>query len=70
MGVGSATHLSAERFLASAGVQAVHIPFKGGAEAMTEVIAGLAEAMRDRLPPSGLSQEELLNRLVKDGYEG
>ena len=40
VGVGSATHLSAERFLASAGVEAVHVPFKGGAEAMTEVIAG------------------------------
>jgi tripartite-type tricarboxylate transporter receptor subunit TctC len=40
VGVGSATHLSAERFRASAGVDAVHVPFKGGAEAMTEVIAG------------------------------
>ena len=40
VGIGSATHLSAERFRASAGVQAVHVPYKGGAEAMTEVIAG------------------------------
>ena len=40
VGVGTATHLSAERFRASAGVEAVHVPFKGGAEAMTEVIAG------------------------------
>jgi tripartite-type tricarboxylate transporter receptor subunit TctC len=40
VGVGSATHLSAERFRASAGVEAMHVPFKGGAEAMTEVIAG------------------------------
>jgi len=40
VGVGSATHLSAERFRLSAGLQAVHVPFKGGAEAMTEVIAG------------------------------
>ena len=39
VGVGSATHLSAERFLLSAGVEAVHVPFKGGAEAMNEVIA-------------------------------
>ena len=39
-GIGTGTHLSAERFLSSAGVQAAHIPFKGGAEAMTEVIAG------------------------------
>jgi tripartite-type tricarboxylate transporter receptor subunit TctC len=43
VGIGTATHLSAERFLASTGLQAVHLPFKGGAEAMTEVIAGRAE---------------------------
>lgn len=40
VGVGSATHLSAERFAASAGIRAVHVPFKGGAEAMLEVITG------------------------------
>ena len=33
-------HLSAERFRVSAGYDAVHIPFKGGAEALTEIIAG------------------------------
>jgi tripartite-type tricarboxylate transporter receptor subunit TctC len=43
VGIGTATHLSAERFLASAGIKAVHLPFKGGAEAMTEVMAGRAE---------------------------
>ena len=43
VGVGSATHLSAERFRFSAGVDAVHVPFKGGAEAMFEVIAGRAD---------------------------
>jgi tripartite-type tricarboxylate transporter receptor subunit TctC len=40
VGVGSATHMSGERFCFSAGVKAVHVPFKGSAEAMTEVIAG------------------------------
>lgn len=40
VGIGTATHLSAERFRVSAQVEAVHVPFKGGAEAMTEVIAG------------------------------
>ncbi|NVO13742.1 MAG: tripartite tricarboxylate transporter substrate binding protein [Rhodoplanes sp.] len=40
VGIGSAVHLSAERFRASAGYEAVHIPFKSGAEALTEVIAG------------------------------
>jgi tripartite-type tricarboxylate transporter receptor subunit TctC len=40
VGIGTATHLSAERFRFSAGINAVHVPFKGGAEAMSEVIAG------------------------------
>lgn len=40
VGIGTATHLSAERFLSSAGLRAVHIPFKGGAEAMSEAMAG------------------------------
>jgi len=43
VGIGSATHLSAERFMLSAGINAVHVPFKGGAEAMLEVIAGRVE---------------------------
>jgi tripartite-type tricarboxylate transporter receptor subunit TctC len=43
VGVGTATHLSAERFRFSAGIQAVHIPFRGGSEALTEVIAGRAD---------------------------
>src|SRR3954447_5947235 len=40
VGAGTATHLSAERFRVSAGLDMVHIPFRGGAEAMSEVIAG------------------------------
>lgn len=40
VGVGTATHLSAERFRISAGIDALHVPFKGGAEAVSEVIAG------------------------------
>jgi tripartite-type tricarboxylate transporter receptor subunit TctC len=40
VGIGSATHLSAERFRSSAGINVIHVPFRGGAEAMSEVIAG------------------------------
>jgi tripartite-type tricarboxylate transporter receptor subunit TctC len=39
-GIGTATHLSAERFRFAAGLDIVHIPFRGGAEAMSEVMAG------------------------------
>jgi len=40
LGIGSAVHMSAERFRFSAGYEALHVPFKGGAEALNEVIAG------------------------------
>jgi tripartite-type tricarboxylate transporter receptor subunit TctC len=39
-GVGSATHLAAERLRISAGFKATHVPFKGGVEAITEVMTG------------------------------
>src|SRR5436305_3238280 len=39
-GVGSASHFGAERLRASAGFEAQHIPFKGAAEAVTDVVAG------------------------------
>jgi tripartite-type tricarboxylate transporter receptor subunit TctC len=39
-GVGTATHLTAEKFRLSAGFEAVHIPYKGGAEALADVLAG------------------------------
>jgi tripartite-type tricarboxylate transporter receptor subunit TctC len=39
-GVGTATHLSAMRFMSSAAIEAVHVPFKGGPEAINEIIAG------------------------------
>jgi tripartite-type tricarboxylate transporter receptor subunit TctC len=40
LGVGSAVHMSAERSRLSAKFDAVNVPFKGGADALTEVIAG------------------------------
>jgi tripartite-type tricarboxylate transporter receptor subunit TctC len=39
-GQGSATHLNAEKFKLAAGINATNIPFKGSAEAVTEVMAG------------------------------
>jgi tripartite-type tricarboxylate transporter receptor subunit TctC len=39
-GQGSATHLNAEKFKLHAGLDAVHIPFKGTPEAINEVIGG------------------------------
>jgi tripartite-type tricarboxylate transporter receptor subunit TctC len=39
-GVGSATHWAAERLRVSAKFTGVHVPFRGGPEALTEVVAG------------------------------
>lgn len=39
-GVGTSTHLTAEKFRLSAGFEAVHIPYKGGAEALADVLGG------------------------------
>lgn len=39
-GAGSATQLNAERFRLGAGLEGVHVPFKGTPEALTEVMTG------------------------------
>jgi tripartite-type tricarboxylate transporter receptor subunit TctC len=39
-GQGSATHLNAEKFRTQARIDAMHIPFKGSPEAVTEVMSG------------------------------
>ncbi|HMK81350.1 MAG TPA: tripartite tricarboxylate transporter substrate binding protein [Xanthobacteraceae bacterium] len=39
-GVGSASHWGAERFRLAAGFAGTHVPFRGGPEAITEVITG------------------------------
>jgi tripartite-type tricarboxylate transporter receptor subunit TctC len=39
-GVGTATHVSAERLLQSAKIDVVHVPYKGGPEALADVLAG------------------------------
>ena len=39
-GVGSASHFGAERLRVAAGFEAVHIPFKGAADSLNEVMSG------------------------------
>ncbi len=39
-GVGTATQLNAERFRMGAGIEVVHVPFKGTPEALTEILSG------------------------------
>ena len=49
-GAGSSTHLSAELFRSMAGIDMVHIPFKGSGQALIDVIAGRVSMIIDNMP--------------------
>jgi tripartite-type tricarboxylate transporter receptor subunit TctC len=51
-GAGSAGHLNAERFLMASGIQAQHIPFKGGPEALTDIMVDRVQFYFVPLPPA------------------
>ena len=42
-GIGSGTHINAEQFKVAAGINVVHVPYKGAPEALNETIAGRVE---------------------------
>jgi tripartite-type tricarboxylate transporter receptor subunit TctC len=46
-GVGTATHLVAELFKTTAGVEMLHVPYKGSAPALNDLIAGRVDVMFD-----------------------
>ena len=48
-GNGQSTHLSAELFSAMAGVKMSHVPYKGSAPALTDVMAGQVDLMFDTM---------------------
>ncbi len=51
-GNGTSIHLSGELFKFMTGVDMVHIPYKGSAQAITDLLGGQANLMFDNLPPS------------------
>jgi tripartite-type tricarboxylate transporter receptor subunit TctC len=51
-GNGSTIHMSAELFKMMAGVDMVHVPYRGGAPALTDMLAGQVQVMFDNLPTS------------------
>jgi Uncharacterized protein conserved in bacteria len=53
VGTGSSTHLEAELFKSMAGVQMTHIPYKGSAPALTDLVAGRLQVMFDAWASSG-----------------
>ncbi len=50
LGAGSTSHLTMEAFQQAAGVKMNHIPFKGGAEAQTQIMGGAFPVMSDTVP--------------------
>ena len=51
-GSGTSIHLSGELFKTMAGVDMVHVPYKGSAPALVDLVAGQVQVMFDNLPSS------------------
>ena len=51
-GVGSPAHVSAELFKMMAGIDMIHVPFRGAAPALSELLAGRVQVLIDNLPTS------------------
>ncbi|MBX9772904.1 MAG: tripartite tricarboxylate transporter substrate binding protein [Xanthobacteraceae bacterium] len=51
-GNGTSVHLSGELFKMMTGVELLHVPYRGSAPALTDMLAGNVHVMFDNLPPS------------------
>ena len=51
-GVGTSVHLSGALFMMLTGVNLVHVPYRGAAPALTDMLAGHVQVMFDNLPSS------------------
>ncbi|HQS31162.1 MAG: receptor [Polaromonas sp. 39-63-203] len=51
-GAGTLSHLESEVFKASAGVDLVHVPYKGSSQALPDLMAGTSSMMFDSIPAS------------------
>ena len=40
VGIGSAVHISSEKFRLAAGIEASHVPYRGGSEVITDILGG------------------------------
>jgi len=69
-GVGSVAHLVFEVFAAGAGVDAVHVPYKGGGQAIGDVIAGHIDAVMSAIPVArGLIEQGQVKGLAVTGLD-
>ena len=51
-GIGTVQHVSGELFKAMTGVQMIHVPYRGQAPALTDLLAGQVQVMFDSMPAS------------------
>ena len=51
-GTGASPHMSAELFMAMAGIKMTHVPYRGGAPAMNDLLPGRVQLLFDNLPGS------------------
>jgi tripartite-type tricarboxylate transporter receptor subunit TctC len=49
-GAGSSTHMVAELFRLTAGIELTHVPYRGSAPALNDTVAGTVQIMLDQLP--------------------
>ncbi len=51
-GIGTSVHLSGALFMMMTGVELVHVPYRGAAPALTDMLSGQVQVMFDNLPSS------------------
>jgi tripartite-type tricarboxylate transporter receptor subunit TctC len=51
-GNGTSVHLSGELFMAMTGIKMTHVPYRGSAPAITDMIAGTVDVLFDNMPAS------------------
>src|SRR5439155_14816279 len=51
-GIGSSSHIARELFKMMAGVDLVHVPYRGGAQRVTDLMAGQVQVAFDVMPTS------------------
>src|SRR3954468_12636141 len=51
-GIGSTGHIAAELFMRQAGIKMLHVPYKGNAQSLTDVLGGQVNLMFDQMSTS------------------
>jgi len=51
-GVGASSHLSGELFKMLAGIEMVHVPYRGAPQAITDILSGQVQVMFSTVPPA------------------